>query len=467
MRFTVPLTLALLLIACAPPTPLLEQIKQEGELIVVTRNSPTTYYKGRNGMAGFEYELVQEFAKALGVKTRFIVPDQFDQILPIIARGEAHFAAAGLTVTERRETLVKFGPSYQEITQQLVYRQGSRRPKRIEDTSEGSLEIIAGSSHEEELRRRQAESPGLQWVALPDMESEELLYLVQEQLIDYTIADSNEVMLNRRFYPKLKVAFNLTEPQELAWAFPHSKDKSLYNAAIDFLARFEDDGRLGQLIERHYGHVENLNYVDHRTFKRHVAKRLPLYISFFQQAAEAIEIDWKLLAAIGYQESHWNPKAVSPTGVRGIMMLTKATAGQLNIKDRANPEQSIHGGARYIQMLERKIPERIQEPDRLWLALAGYNIGFAHLEDARILTQRNGDNSDKWADVKHYLPLLTQQKYYKTLKHGYARGRVSVQYVDNIRSYYDLLQWITSQEDKPPPKTWIESYLLSMPPSIL
>jgi membrane-bound lytic murein transglycosylase F len=446
MRFLRIFLFSVLLVSCSIPTPLLEQIKEEGELVVITRYSATTYYEGRDGPAGIEYELVRMFADELGVKVHFIIPKNFDEILPMINRREAHFAAAGLTMTEKRESLVKFTPPYQEITQQLIFRNGSRKPRNIADTAGGIFEVIAGSSHEEELERQRNKFPELEWVSRRGLESEELLYLVREQVIDYTIADSNEAALSRRFYPELLIAFNLTKPEKLGWAFPHAEDSSLYDAASDFMLRMKKDGRLDELIERYYGYTKRLGFVDTNTFKNHVLRRLPLYLSYFKEAAAATGIDWKLLAAMGYQESHWNRDAVSPTGVRGIMMLTVPTAKQLGVSDRTDPQQSIMGGAHYLQMIEQQMPERIENPDRLWLALAAYNVGLGHLEDARILTQRAGGNPDKWVDLKRYLPLLSKPKYYKTVKHGYARGREPVSYVDNIRNYYNILSWLIKQE---------------------
>ena len=144
---------------------------------------------------------------------------------------------------------------------------------------------------------------------------------------------------------------------------------------------------------------------------------------------------------MGYQESHWRANAVSPTGVRGLMMLTHATAKQLGVRDRTNPKQSILGGARYLQSLIRRLPERISGEDRLWLAIASYNVGMGHVEDARVLTERQGSNPNLWHQVKRRLPLLRQKRYYRTLKYGYARGNEPVTYVDNIRYYYDMLTW--------------------------
>jgi membrane-bound lytic murein transglycosylase F len=153
--------------------------------------------------------------------------------------------------------------------------------------------------------------------------------------------------------------------------------------------------------------------------------------------------DWRLLAAIGYQESKWDPTAVSPTGVKGLMMLTAETAQRLGVKDREDPRQSIFGGARYLQKMRETIPERVPEPDRTWLALAAYNLGYGHLEDGRILTQMHGKDPDSWQDVREHLPLLGQERWYMQVKRGYARGWEAVKFVDNVRGYLDILEWVS------------------------
>jgi membrane-bound lytic murein transglycosylase F len=438
------LVLALVLSACNRPTTLLEQIKAQNELVILTRNGSTTYYEGPNGPAGFEYDLARRFSDSLGVELKLVVPPNFNNILPLVARGDAHLAAAGLTVTEKRREKVRFGPVYQEITPELVYRKGSTRPKTPGDLH-GMLEVVAGSSHVERLEELQQEYPGLMWQE-NDVESEELLTLVWHQIIEYTIADSNELTITRRFYPELRPAFSISPPEPLAWAFPRTDDDSLYNEAVAFFEKISKDGSLEQLIERYYGHITDFDYVGTRRYQAHILLRLPALQQLFKVAAEKTGMDWRLLAAVGYQESHWKPDAVSPTGVRGIMMLTRDAAKDLDIKNRLDPEQSIQGGAEYLERMRRRIPEQIPEPDRTWLALAAYNVGLGHLEDARILTRKNKGDADKWNDVKQNLPLLSQKKWFQQTRYGYARGREPVRYVENVRSYYDILVWHTEQE---------------------
>jgi len=442
------LLLALLccaLLACQRPQSLLEQVQQQHELIVITRNSATTYYEGPDGPTGFEYELAHLFADYLGVELRIVIPPNFNDILPLVALGDAHLAAAGLTVTERRKEKVRFGPAYYTIKPQLVYRSGSRRPKSLADL-DGSLEVVAGSSHEERLEELRANYPDLHWQATQDADSEELLMFVWQQLIDYTIADSHELAVNRNFYPELKPAFDLGKPRSLAWAFPQGDDNSLYMAAQTFFSKIRSNGTLDQLIERYFGHTQRFDYVGTRRYQAHVEQRLPAFKDLFITTADEAGLDWRLLAAMGYQESHWDPDAVSPTGVRGLMMLTQDAATDLGIKNREDPEQSIRGGAAYFLRMKDRIPERIKDPDRTWLALAAYNVGLGHLEDARKLTLINKGDADKWVDVKKNLPLLSKKKWFQQTRYGYARGREPVRYVENIRTYYDILVWLTEQE---------------------
>lgn len=449
----VPLLLSvipLLLVACSEPANQLEQVKKRGVLHVLTRNAATTYYEGPLGRTGLEYDLVKGFADELDVELKMEVADNVSRVQTKLALGEADFAAAGLTVTGPRQLWAYFTPPYQHITQQLVYRVGTPRPDSLSEL-DGSLEITAKSSHQEQLRKLKDEYPNLNWTENREVGSEELLTMVWDKLIDYTVADSNEVAMNQRYFPELRVAFNISEPQPLAWAFPKFRDDSLYLAASDYFNRLKASGRLEQLIERYYGHLQDFDYVGTRTYMRHIRTRLPKYRELFEYSAKEYGLDWRLLAASAYQESHWDPEAVSPTGVRGIMMLTKLTAGELGINERTDPVQSIRGGALYLKRMMKKIPERIREPDRTWMALAAYNIGYGHLEDARVITEKTGGDPDTWNDVKERLPLLRQRKWHRKTKHGYARGNEAVRYVENIRSYYDILVWMVGRETPPRP----------------
>ncbi|HET8552114.1 MAG TPA: membrane-bound lytic murein transglycosylase MltF [Gammaproteobacteria bacterium] len=443
---------ALMLATCAQRPSLLAQIKQLGVLRVVTRNSPTTFYFGPHGPTGFEYDLAKLFADSLGVRLEIYAPLSLRNVLDAVGDGRADIAAAGLSVTRTREQRLRFGPPYQYVTQKVIYRYGEPRPDSPADLVGHKLVVLAGSSHAARLKVLQHTYPQLKWTASDDVESEELLGRVAHGELDYTIADSNEFELDRRYYPELRAAFNLKPPEPVAWAFRRGDDLSLYDAAIAFFARIRANGKLAQITERYYGHSDNFDYVGTRTFIHDVKSLLPTYRQWFKEAAQNTGIDWRLLAAIGYQESHWNAHAVSPTGVRGVMMLTLDTAGDLGIDNRINPKQSILGGAQYFALMKSRIPDEVQEPDRTWMALAAYNIGLGHILDAREITRERGGNPNRWMDVRASLPLLTEKKWYTQTTYGYARGEEPLIYVANIRSYYSILNWITTRPQQPPPE---------------
>ena len=270
-----------------------------------------------------------------------------------------------------------------------------------------------------------------------------------DQEISYTLGQSHEVARLQHFYPELQIGLKLPEAQHLGWAFPRfSQDDSLYLVANQFLERLRRTGVLEQIIDRYYGHVteDGFDYVNMRTYYRHIRERLPLYRNFFEQIAARHGMDWRLLAAIGYEESQWNPNAESATGVRGLMMLTQSTARELGVKNRDDPAESIEGGARYFANLQGRIEENIREPDRTWLALASYNVGLGHIIDARTLTAQRGANPNRWIDVRKTLPLLSNPYWYEQTRHGQARGYEPVKFVQNIRRFYEVL---TRFENKP------------------
>ncbi len=428
---------------------ILEQVIENGELVMLTRNSPTTYFQGPDGPAGLEYDMAKMFADELGVKLKIIVPETLDQLLAGVENGAGHFAAAGLTVTEDRKEFFNFATSYQQITEQLIYNTGKRRPRSIKDLIGGKLEVVANSSHVNTLIKLQEQYPELNWKENSDVYSDELLQRVTDGVIDYTIADSNEFKLSKRYVLSLNSAFDISEPRQLAWLFPKSKDDSLLNKASAFIEKIRDNGELGHLMEKNTGHADTLDYVGTKVFERHIRERLPKYKQMFIEAARKHDLDWRIIAAIGYQESHWSPDAVSPTGVRGIMMLTRKTAADMGVENRLDPQSSIEGGAKYFALIKQRLPAEIKDPDRRWLALAAYNVGYGHLEDARRLTEKDGKNPNKWIDVRRYLPLLSQRKWFKQTRYGFARGEEPVRYVENIRSYYDLLRWLDNKA-KPP-----------------
>jgi len=448
----------------------LEEIRVSGTVTIVTRNSPTTYFEDRGGIAGYEYELMNEFADFLGVKLNVVVADNLNDIFNQLRRDEAHFAAAGLTITPERQRWFRFGTPYQQVDEVVVYRRGTKKPRKLTDMLGKMLVVSSGSSHSETLRHIQEEQlPELSWSESDDLDTTDLLHQVENGDIHFTLIDSNEFAALQAYFPNLGTGITVGENKPLAWAFKHSRDPSLVSAVQEFFSLPRTRQQLAQLSERYYGHLAELDYVGAKRFVRQIGRKLNRYKGHFQTAAEQYGFDdWRLLAAVGYQESHWNPQATSFTGVRGIMMLTRNTAKDLGVTDRLDPEQSIFGGSRYLAGLKKRLGDQIAEPDRTWLSMASYNIGYGHLQDARRLAYEMGGNPNLWKDVKEVLPLLSQRKYHKNTRYGYARGREAVDYVQNIRRYYDVLVWNEEQQlrlaQKEKEKVQLSSSLTIIPP---
>jgi len=420
----------------------LEQIQARGSLTVLTINGATTYYLGPHGETGFEFDLANAFAHRLGVALEVVITSPAE-LEGALLSGRGDLIAAGLPMPTEDASSLRFGPVYEEVSPMVVYRRGQARPRAVEDLHNGVIHLLSGRQYDTLLATL---DPTLEWLEVSEASIEDVFEAISNYELDYTVADSNIVALNQHFFPAVQAAFPLPKTLRLAWAVGPGEDTSVLDAIEWFFEDIEADGTLQAMRGEHFQPPEHYEPVGTFTFMQRVQDRLPEFRPLFEQAALDVGLDWQLLAAVGYQESHWNPNAVSPTGVRGVMMLTQRTARQLGVDNRLDPAQSIDGGARYLRTMMERLPERIEEPDRLWLALAAYNIGLGHLEDARVLAQRQGGDPDSWADVRDHLPLLTQERWHRQTRFGYARGHEAVSFVDNVRTFHEILLWMESRQ---------------------
>ncbi|MBV7299092.1 membrane-bound lytic murein transglycosylase MltF [Enterovibrio paralichthyis] len=417
----------------------LEKIRDRGVLRVGTLNNQLSYYIGADGPTGLDYELATQFAQSLGVKLEMQPAYTLSGLFPALERGDVDIIAAGLTITKDRLDHFRPGPAYYYVSQQLVYKNGHWRPRNLTELNKDGarVAVVEGSSHALTLQAIQREYPDLIWESVKDTDDDELLKQVADGKLDFTIADSVDIALVQRTHPEITVALELTEDEPVAWFMKKMQDDSVYALMIEFFGKKAQNGELASLEEKYFGHIDSFDFVDTRAFLRAIDTKLPKWEPLFKKYAD--EFDWRLLAALSYQESHWNPRAISPTGVRGMMMLTLPTAKSVGVKNRLDPEQSIRGGAEYLRMMLHRVPESINPNEKIWFALASYNIGFGHMMDARRLTKAQGGNPDSWADVKQRLPLLAKRQYYKQTRYGYARGYEALSYVENIRRYYQSI----------------------------
>ncbi|MBV7388006.1 membrane-bound lytic murein transglycosylase MltF [Pasteurellaceae bacterium TAE3-ERU1] len=414
-----------------------QTIQEKGELVVGTLNNPVYYFIGTDAPQGLEYELSKAFADYLGVALNVVSLDNNNALFEALKEGKIDMAAAGLRFQPSRAADFQMGPSYTSASWQLVYRQGAERPKSFADINE-SLLVPYSQELTALLSAQKARFAKLQWQVHKNLTQEEMLVMVADGKAPYAIASSIDVASTKQIKPNLAVAFDVSDEASVHWYFSKNSYSELQAASLDFMHLALDQGLVARLEEKYFNHMQSFDYVDARTYLDAIDNVLPKYTELFKKYSG--ELPWYTLAAIAYQESHWNENATSPTGVRGIMMLTKETAERMKVQNRTDPEQSIRGGAEYLHMLMRQIPDTVHKEDKIWYALAAYNMGLGHLLDARRLTKQLGGDPDNWLDVKKNLPLLAEKRYYDKLKYGYARGYEAYAYVENIRRYMNNIR---------------------------
>jgi len=422
----------------------LDKIKEKGVLDVVILNSPTTYYAGTEKELGFDYELISSFAQELQVDLNLSVVFTVSEALQKSREGLGDITVAGLTITEERQTEFNFGPQYHTVQEQLICSSAMYKekifPRDVEDML--GLNIVVGkdTSYESTLNQLKEKIPGFDFNTTTEYSTEQLLDLTQKREIDCTVADSSVFMINQRYFPKLNRALVLSDRKSLGWIIRDSSDESVNDALYKWLNRYERSGKMAELRDYYFTFLSIFDYYDTSIFYKRLENRLPKYKKHFIGAGKKYDIHWMILAAQSYQESHWNPNATSHTGVRGMMMLTNNTAKLLGVKNRIDVKQSIYGGAKYLRVIDKKLPSEIKGKNRWAVTLASYNVGYGHILDAQGLARKLNKNPHSWLDLKEVLPLLTQKKYFRKLKYGYARGNEPVKYVDAIQNYFDIIQ---------------------------
>lgn len=435
--------LSLLLLALfqlQPKTTALQQVQERGELVITGTSGPTTFYQTSAGARGLQYELARLFAEELQVKLVLKDAGNTNAVLDAIRYNQTDIAITGLASDDHRLSRLRTAAPYMAVSEQLIQRLDKPLPASFDDIGSARIGVVAGSSEAQRLRSMTRWRSDIQVVELDGVDPLALIERVDKGDLDYVALNSNEFDARRALFPNVGVSLNLQDVSELAWAFLKTRDQSLYAAAQAFLAKKQADGSLGRLVA-FYSQGDTFDPYSVRSFQRDIAQRLPRYQSLFEKNADKHGMDWRLLAAIAYQESRWQPLAVSPTGVQGMMMLTANTAAHMGVADRTNVPQSIRGGAGYYQQILNALPASVREPDRTWMALAAYNMGPAHIDRARIRAIKAGDNGDKWLVVSQHLRTMA--------KEARSKGRnipvgQALHYVQQVRRYYDSLLLATN-----------------------
>jgi membrane-bound lytic murein transglycosylase F len=416
-------------------------------LTVVVRPGPATWFTGPNGrISGFDHDLLTRFARERGVPLNVIFADSAGALLARVGAGVAQLGAGGLfqAASARPDEVgpverpLAWSTGYHAVEPVLIYNVDGYKPGRWADLERATVAYPAHTGLDAPLAAIRFAHPEVRWQPVDAASADALIAQVADGTLSYAVVASSDAALARNIYLDFDVAFTAGPRREFAWAvapgYPELRD------SLDaFLAKLRKDGTLARLADRYFAAPLQVERIDAGVFQERIRKTLPEWRKTFVEAQAQSGIEWRLLAAIAYQESQWDPIATSETGVRGLMQITEETARHLGIVDRLDARESAIGAAKYLADLKRRLPARITEPDRTWLALAAFNIGIAHLEDARILAQRQKLNPDLWSDVRKVLPLLAEPEYYVNAKYGYARGGMPVAFVGRVRGYYDIL----------------------------
>lgn len=388
------------------------------------------------GMEGFSRDLTDLFAESQNLEIRYVSAPNHRALIEMVREGKVHFAAA-LPAQSADAPELRTTPPLRE-TQQVIVQHASALPlDKPEKLAGREISVMPGASQTKALQVLGIAPPPV-IVERDNIDELELLAGVARRRFDLAATDDLHFNVAANLYPDLDIALELPDKLAYVWVF-NAAQEPLREKAVSFITEAARDGTLRRLEERYFGHIRRLDARDIEVFLEHVRTRLPDYRHAFQEAQEITGIDWRLIAALAYQESKWDPLATSFTGVRGIMMLTEDTADRLGVTNRLDPKQSIRAGAKYLTMLMDELPPEVGQPDRLWFALAAYNLGMGHLRGARAFAPGLKRDPNSWADMKQVLPLMSRPEYYERLKSGRARGGEAVILVENIRNYFDVL----------------------------
>ena len=424
---------------CSRDTGALREVRERGELRVATLNGPTTYFLGPEGPEGPEYALAEKFAKSLGVRLTLVVEQDRSGLRRAIAERRADIAAAQLGLSTPWRKVALPSQAYSESPLFWVHERNNRRPRTAADIAGLRAVVLEDSAELAWLEEHRAgDLSKIRYTVVPRNVGREPLELVASKRADVTLMDGREFAAARGLHPAVDVAFALPQRRTLHWMVRRD-GRDLLEEVNGFLAGERGQPAAPTLEIEALTKPAALPRANSDQLVDDLEGPLPTLRPHFEEAAALTGLDWRLLAAVGYQESMWDAQAVSPFGAQGLMMLMPRTARSLDVEDPFDARQSILAGARYLAQLRETVPARIREPDRLWMAIASYNMGYGHLEDARVLTARQGGNSDAWIDVRERLTLLSEEFWYLQVKNGYARGFETKMMVDRVQQYYELM----------------------------
>lgn len=419
----------------------LARVKSQDTITVLTAQSPLIYSKSKRGDAfGIDHDLIENFANHYGLEVEYrILPDE-DAVVSALARGEGDIAAARLRTPDSNQGFLS-GPAYEESHLSL-YCVSKAQIQNIKDLNNRKVGLLNKDNYRGLSQRLSQLAPGVQINVVENMRTPDLLQDLALKKYDCVISENFSGDFYSRRHPSVEKITALTDSYSLSWLVAPQKT-DLLRLMQSWYQQASREDEVMRVLDRYKAYLAQLDRRDIYQFLKLSRTTLPTYKKAFKDASREHGLPWQLVASVAYQESHWNAEARSYTGVRGLMQLTTDTALHVGIEDRTDPLQSIWGGSKYLRYLLNKIPKDINSKDRLALALAAYNVGYAHLRDAQKLAVKMGRNPNSWRHMREILPLLANPEYAAELEYGSARGYETVDFVERVKSYYNLMNSTT------------------------
>ena len=443
--FYITVTLILVFVAFKSYSPFnkndLERIIDNNKIVIATRIGPTTYYEIKNQKIGYSYDVMREFAKYLNVELEILSIEDAGMALNDLNQRKVDILA-DIGVLEE----VQLVYSQTKTDYYLVFNQRYHEHNELIKSNRNKI-VVVDIPHIIESLKKHLDQKIYSYEIINDKNIDELVHLLAENKIKYTVLSSEELTFYQGYFPQIVIAKKIGTDIKNNWAIPKNTNNQLSQNISRFFTEMLKKNKLKYIKQKNLNSNKKYTFIGSKKFINDLTTIFPLYEFYFKSYSKKYNHDWKLLASIGYQESRWDKNAISYTGVKGIMMLTKNTSMDMGVKDRTDPKESIYGGAKYLRKMVDKIPDQINEEDRIWYAVAAYNIGYGHLIDAINMAKKDNITLMDWKSLEPYLLKLSQSKHYRKTKYGYARGWETVKYVQNIRQYYDILVFLDSQDN--------------------
>ena len=419
-----------------------DSIKARGELRVLTLNSSTSYFLYKGEERGYEYELIKRFADDIGLKTKVVIADNITRLTEMLLAGEGDIIAYPMPVTgDTKEAMLHCGP--ENITHQVLVQSIGRGKKKLTDVVElvgKDIYVERGSKYEERINNLNNELGGginIHCIKRDTIVTEDLIELVAQGDIPYTLADDNLARLNRTYYPNLDISLAVSFPQRSRWAVRN--ESSRLAEAVDQWVRENGTSESYQAISKRYFELSK------RTPSAPILSiadgRISPYDPIFKKAAREIGWDWRLLASIAYHESRFDTSVVSWAGARGLRQLMPATAAAFGLgpDSIAYVEPNIRAAVRSISSVERSLSRIEDKNERICFVLAAYNAGLGHVLDAIALAGKYGKNPQKWlGETEEAMLMKANPEYFndEVCRFGYFRGRQTTSYVRQVMQLY-------------------------------